>query len=181
MIDREQLAGLYLPRFSWDYDGCSDSDRWLQMAFAYQECSCHLFAGMIEHKLKGTYHHAKVAASLFEHAVELFLKGGIALAGKVVPNHHFLDQLYGQFKNLYPGKKFQFVGSIAEMVAPSALTPHNEFARYPSDQSGKPWQGHPHFDLATWFDQASRFLEDFRRLEPLMKTRYPQVVGDDKQ
>jgi hypothetical protein len=85
--------------------------------------------------------------------------------------HHRLDQLYAQFKKLYPGKKFGFTASIEQMLTPPAHMPANEFARYPTDQSGKPWAGNADIDLVTWFDQACRFLDDFKRLEPLMKQR----------
>src|SRR5205814_1517508 len=132
---------------------------------------------MIEERTSSSFHHLKVAASLFIHAVELFLKGGIAQAGKSVPAIHFLDQLYGQVTKLYPGKAFQFTGSIVDLARRSSQAPHNEFPRYPTNQSGRPWEGHSHFDLVTWFEQASRFLNDFKRLEPLMKERHPRTVG----
>ncbi len=172
-IDREKLKGLSMSRFSWDYENCTQAEHWLLMARAYQKSSLHLFAEMIEKKLDDSFHYAKVAASLLEHAVELFLKGGIAQARKEVPTHHRLQELYRQFNNLYPGKKFQFSASIEDMLTPSERTPANEFARYPTDQSGKPWAGNSHIDLVIWFDQAFKFLDDFKRLEPLLKERYP--------
>jgi hypothetical protein len=172
-IDPAKLKGTSISRYSWDYEKNTLAEHWFMMARAYQEASCHLFAEMIERRLGDSYHHAKVAASLLEHGVELFLKAGIAQAGKDVPNHHRLAELYGQFKNLYPGKKFQFVAAIDEMLTPPPHTPHNEFARYPTDQSGKPWLGNTHIDLVIWYDQASKFLKDSQTLEPLMKERYP--------
>jgi hypothetical protein len=171
-IDSEKLKGLYMPRFSWDYEHCTLAEHWFLMAFAYQESSHHLFSEMLEKRLDDSFHHAKVAASLLEHAVELFLKGGIAQAGKDVPTHHRLDQLYAQFRNLYPGKKFEFGASIEQMLTPPAHTPPNVFARYPTDQSGQPWAGYTDIDLVTWFDQACKFLDDFKRMKPLIKERY---------
>lgn len=173
MVDREKLKNVRMPRFSWDYEGCSVADHWFLMARGFQECCCHLFAEMIEEKIESRFHHAKAAVSLFEHAVELFLKAGISQADKKVPVHHRLDQLYGQFKNLYPGNDFEFTGTNADMVRPSLRAPHNEFARYPTDWSGKPWAGHSHIDLVIFFEEASKFLDDFNRLWPLMKNRYP--------
>lgn len=148
------------------------------MARAFQEICCHLFAEMIEEKIDSTFHHAKAAVSLFEQGVELFLKAGIAQAGKQVPTHHDRDQLYGQFKNLYPGKGVEFIGSVEAFVRPSELFPYNEFARYPTDHAGKPWEdrGHSFIDLARFFEQASLFLEDFNRLWPLMQIRYPTAT-----
>jgi hypothetical protein len=172
-IDREKIEGQSMPRLSWNYESCTLPDHWFLTALAYQESSHHLFSEMIEQRLHDSFHHAKVAASLLEHAVELFLKAGIAQAGKDVPTHHQLDQLHAQFKNLYHGKKFAFTASIEEMLNPPQTTPTNVFARYPTDQSGQPWAGNTHIDLAIWFSQACKFLDDFKRLEPLMKERYP--------
>jgi len=142
------------------------------MAFAYQESSLHLFAKMIEEKLDDTFHHAKVAVGLMEHAIEVFLKGGIVLAGKKVPTHHHLKQLFGQYKNFYPGKRFNFTCAVDELVEPSKQTPNNQYARYPMNKEGKPWEGYTHIDLAIWYIQAMKLLEDFRRLEPLLKEKY---------
>jgi hypothetical protein len=175
-IDREKLAGLYMPRFSWDYEHCTLAEHWFLMARAYQESSHHLFSEMLEKRLDDSFHHAKVAASLLEHAVELFVKGGIAQAGKDVPSHHQLDQLYAQFKNLYQGKKFAFMAAIEQMLMPRPHMPANQFARYPTDQAGNPWAGHSDIDLVTWFNQACKFLDDFKRLEPLIKERYPATA-----
>jgi HEPN domain-containing protein len=168
----KKLEGLSMPRFSWDYEDCSEADHWFLTARAYLESSCHLLSSMVEGRANDTFHHMKVAASLLIHSVELFLKGGISQAGKKVPALHHLDQLHGQFSKLYPGKNFEFSAALAQLVQPSRRAPHNEFPRYPTDQSGLPWQGCSHFDLVVWFEQATKFLNDFKRLEPLMKKRY---------
>ncbi|MBI3409332.1 MAG: hypothetical protein HY040_13390 [Planctomycetes bacterium] len=171
-VEIDSLKGLSMPRFSWDYEDCSEAEHWFLTACAYQECACHVLSEMIEKRLSSSFHHAKVAAYLFLHAVELFLKGGIANAGKTVPSIHPLDKLYGQFRKLYSGKAFEFTGSIDDIAQPSSKTPHNEFPRYPTNHSGQPWEGNCHFDLVKWFDEASRFLEDIKRLEPLIKHKY---------
>jgi hypothetical protein len=119
--------------------------------------------------LASSFPHVKVVVSLFEHAVELFLKGTLAQAGKKVPTHHRLDELYGQVRSLCPGKEFEFTGAIADFVNPSEQTPGNQFARYPTDKSGKPWSSNVYIDVHLWSEQASKFRADFKRLEPLIK------------
>jgi hypothetical protein len=174
-IDREKLKTLMIPLDSSFYEDCSAGDHWFLMARAFQESCLHLFAEMIDGKINRSFHHAKAAVCLFEQAVELFFKAGIVQAGKKVPTAgHPFDKLYKQFKNLYPGTQFEFTGSVEIFVRPSERFPHNQFARYPTDRSGTPWeaQGHSFIDLARFFEQASLFLEDFNRLWPLMKTRY---------
>jgi HEPN domain-containing protein len=171
-VDLTDLEGISMPRCSWHYEYCTEADHWFLTARAYLESAHHLLSEMIEKRANGTFHHVKVAASLLIHSVELFLKGGISQAGKKVPTIHHLNQLYGQFSKLYPGKEFEFSGAIADLVRPSSESPRNEFSRYPTDQSGSLWRGNCHFDIVTWFEQASRFLIDFKQLEPLIKQRH---------
>jgi len=115
-----------------------------------------------EERLDDTFHHAKVAVGLMEHAIEIFFKGGIYLAGKNVPTHHQLQQLFRQYRNLYPGKSFDFTCAVNELVEPSHRTPNNQYARYPTNKEGKPWEGYTHIDLAIWYVQSVKLLEDFR-------------------
>jgi hypothetical protein len=179
-INREKLKTVMMPRDSVFYEDCPIPDQWFLLARAFQECCVHLFGEMIEDKISGTFHHAKAAVCLFEQAVELFFKAGIAQAGKQVPGNHKLHQLYGDFKNLYPETDFVLTASVDAFVAPSEKYPHNQYARYPTDLTGIPWQvrGHTFIDLARFYEQASLFLEDFNRLWPLMKARYslPQTT-----
>ena len=93
----------------------------------------YLFGEMTDKRFLQTYHYAKAAFSLFEHAVVLFLKSGISQAGQTVPAHHDLSKLHAQFKNLYPGNRFEFAGQIDGFVQASTPTPHNQFLRYPAD------------------------------------------------
>jgi HEPN domain-containing protein len=175
-IDRERLKTLVIPYDSTFYEDCSPADHWFLMARAFQQCCIHLLAEMIEQKINGSFHHAKVALSLFEQAVELFLKSGIIQAGKKLPTAgHPLDELYKQFKKLYPGNQFEFTGRVDDFVRRSERFPHSQYARYPTDRSGRLWeaQDHSFIDVARYYEQTSLFLEDFNRLWPLMKTRYP--------
>jgi HEPN domain-containing protein len=127
---------------------------------------------MVNERYVRDYHRALVAVSLFNHSVELFLKAGVIQAGKSITSSHDLEQLYNQYKKLYPGKKYEFEARISEIVAPHKNMPHNEFARYPTDHVGQPWPGYTHIDIAIWYDRLGVFQKDFDRLEPLMKARY---------
>ena len=177
VTDPESLKDLRMPRYSWDYEDLSAADHWFRMAKANLQCCIHLLSEMIDAKLDSSFHHAKVVVALFDHAVELFLKAGVVHAGQTCSNTHELQELYNRFRNLYPGKQFEFESEITSVVRPGPTTPHNQYARYPTDISGRPWQGHTHIDLVLWCMQLRRFDEDFRRLEPLMKQRYAQGVG----
>jgi len=127
---------------------------------------------MIGDSIDGTFHHCKVVVSLFEHSVEIFLKGAIVQAKKEVQTHHRVDEIYKQFINLYPGKKFEFRGRIDEFVKPMPQAPVDQYARYPVTRDGQAWSGNTHIDIAIYYQEASKFKDDYARLKPLIKERY---------
>jgi len=180
-MDLHRLDQYRLPRFSWDYEDLPESAHWFLMARAYLESSIHLLEEMIQERLDSSFHHAKVAAFTFGHAIELFLKGAIAQAGLTVPIHHKSDVLLAEYRRLYPGEKFEFAGKIDEAVSPTAGAPLSEYARYPQDARGKVWKGHSHIDLSTWYCEVFRFKSDFNRVEPLVKARYPNATNKQRR
>jgi len=160
--------------YSWDYEHLGEPNQWFRMARAYIDCSLCLFSGMGKDVLVRSFYHARAAAFMFEHAVELFLKAGIAQAGKEVPIHHNLQQLYNQFSKLYPGKKYSFKGKIADVIRPDPNRPYPEFTRYPANHAGQSFETPTHFSLSIWEEQLRLFSNDFKRLEPLLKERHTQ-------
>ena len=168
----DDVKNLGMPVFSWDYEDLGEADQWFLLARAYFDSSYYLLAEMIKEKYDRNYHRALVAVFLFNHSIELFLKAGIVRAGKKIPPSHKLEQLYNQYKILYPGKKYEFEAEMLGVVSPHKNTPNNEFARYPMNHAGQPWPGYSHVDIAIWYDRLSVFRKDFDRLEPLMKERY---------
>lgn len=161
-----------MPRYSWTYEDYSDADLWFLMAVAYQESANHLFNEMIDERLDDSFHHAKVAVYLMEHAIEIFLKGSIALAGKNIPTSHNLQELLRQYRILYPGTRFEFACAVDDLVTPTKRAPNSQFARYPVDKDGKPWEGHTHIDIILWREQSEKLLKDLRQLEKSMRERY---------
>ena len=159
--------------FSWDYEEFSQSEIWFLMAKAYLDCSVNVFSEINNGTLTKSYYHAGVGAFLFEHSIELFLKASIVQAGKEVQGHHEIELHYKQFKNLYPGKKYEFNGRIEDIATIDENRPQSEFHRYPTDNSGMLWQVNTHFDLDIWLEQLKTFERDFDRLEPAIKDRYP--------
>jgi hypothetical protein len=160
--------------FSWELEPLSPSEHFLHLSGGYLESSIHLFEALADGSLSGTFSHARAAAFLFEHSVELFLKGAILRARGRVTSTHRLDDLHNEFRNLYPGKKFHFAGSIEDIVTPNSDRPYPQFSRYPVDSTGEPWRRcSVHLDLGTWLEELSQFKEDYNRLWPLLKSRYP--------
>lgn len=172
-VDLDRLEEWSLPRFSWDYEHLPEPAHWFLMANAYLNSSHHLLGEMIQERLSSTFHHAKVAVAAFEHAIELFLKGAIAQAREPVPRHHRAPALLGEYRRLYPEDEFAFTGKIDEAVSESASAPRHQYARYPADPKGQPWEGHTHIDLSVWYRELGLFKADFARLEASVKAKYP--------
>jgi len=122
--------------FSWDLKKLSRAERFFHLAQGYLGCSRHLFESMLDKSLDTTFSHAQAAAFLFDHSLEIFLKGGIIQAGRTPTNSHYLGQHYNEFKKLYPGKEFDFEGSVNDVVRMDPSRPHSEYLRYPIDISG---------------------------------------------
>ena len=158
------LEGLSKPRVSVEFDGFSPADLWFLMARAFADCSAHLLLRMAQREIASGFHHAKAAISLGEHALELFLKGGIAQSGEDVPTHHRLDDLYERFHRLYSDVTFE--ASVPVMIRPRKDFPYNQFARYPTDLQGRPWTGLRHIDVADWYRQVCLLANDFERIQP---------------
>jgi len=159
--------------YSRDYDDLDPASHWFALAKAYLDNSLYLFSGMREGSLNRSIYHAKAAAFLFEQSIELFLKAGIVQAGKEIPIHHDLEKLYQQFSNLYPGKRYEFRGSLQEAIHSDPNHPYPEFTRYPANRHGRLFNTPTHFSPDIWHEELCLFSQDYDRIEPLLKERYP--------
>lgn len=157
--------------YSWDFQSTCPADGYFRLAHAFADSAVALFVGMTAGGTPSTYHHAKVAAALLDHGLELFLKGALVLAGQRPPRTHKMSQILCLYRRLYPDEECAFTGSIDDAVRDSIMQPAGEFLRYPENRSGVPWSGNTHFDLSIWLDEATRFRDDYRRLELLLRAR----------
>lgn len=155
----------------WD-SKCSKPDHYFLMAKAFLDCSRHLFKEMKESKFDASYHRAKAAAFLLIHALELFFKGSIIQATAPLQTHHKLNDLYNQFKNLYPSKDFSFSSQVYDIIKQDHNLPASEYTRYPANKKEKLWLKSDYFDISLWSKQADLLADDFQRLEILIKKKY---------
>jgi len=172
IVDGELAGTMGSFVFRWDLDGVAMPDRFFRMASAYLDAAIVLFRQMIEQGA-GTYERALAANFMAEHAVELFFKGAVLQANRQITGTHDLDQLHGEFRNLYPGRRFEFTAAIGDFVAKHPKRPDSEYPRYPIDRTGKTWDVSEHFILEIWEKELTRFAADFERLMPLVTARYP--------
>ena len=171
--DAELKEKIFMPVFAWDYFGLPESDHWFLLAKAFLDCTRHLFKGMKEEKFDRNYHRAKASAFLLIQALELFFKGSVVHAKASLQTHHKLNDLFNQFKNLYPSKDFSFCARVDDIIQQENTLLASEYTRYPADRKGKLWLKSDHFDIPTWSDEADLLADDFQRLEKLIKKKYP--------
>lgn len=157
--------------FSWDYESEHPADDWFWTAQAYADSSVALFEALESGKVPRTFHHAKVAAAALEHGLELFLKGGLVLAGEKPARTHRLEGILERFSKLYPGDEYSFTARVSEAAASHLTQPPGQFLRYPVDTNGAPWLGNTHFNLELWLEQARLLRDDYARLRPRLKPR----------
>ena len=169
MSDLDKLAEFRLPRHSWNYEHRPPADHWFLLAHAYADSSVALLERMIRDDVDDSFHHAKVAAALLEHSAELFLKAVLVLHDQPIPKSHASDHLLTRVRSCVPQNELTFAGKIDELVRRQAEAPANQFLRYPSDAADEPWEGHTHFELTLWYQQAKLLRDDFARLERTLK------------
>ncbi len=139
-----------------------------RLAIAYADSSHQIVRSMLAGDLPQTFAHAQTTHFLFDHAIELFLKGAILKSTGQPGNTHDLQSLFGSYRNLYPKKAFEFTIRIAETFKKDNKSPYSEFPRYPIDNKGKVWQGYNAYTLETWLIETERLREDLGRLIPVI-------------
>ena len=153
------------------------SQLFFRLAIAYADSSRHIVRSMLAGDLPATFAHAQTSHFLFDHAVELFLKGAILKSTGDIDNTHHLEPLYGRYRNLYPKKTFELTGRILDAVRSNPNSPHSEFPRYPVDTDGKNWKGYNAYTLETWAMETQHLCGDLHRLIPEIDPMPPPAIS----
>lgn len=132
---------------------------------------------MLVGDLPRTFAHAQTTHFIFDHAIELFLKGAILKSTGKFEASHDLQSLFGRYRNLYPTKAFEFTIRIAETVKVSPQSPHSEFPRYPVDTDGNVWGGYNAYTLETWLTETEHLRQDLERLIPKIDPLPPPAMS----
>ena len=155
----------------------SQPQLFFRLATAYADSSSHLVQSMLVGDLPATFAHAQTSHFLFDHAVELFLKGAIHRSTGVIENTHDLQSLYGRYRNLYPKKMYELTGRIREAVRHNPNSPNSEFPRYPVDTDGNVWNGYNAYTLETWSTETQCLCNDLGRLIPQIDPLPPPTIS----
>lgn len=149
-----------------------------RLAIAYADSSHQIIRSMLAGDLPQTFAHAQTTHFLFDHAVELFLKGAILkLDGKIISTHD-LQQLFSKYRYLYPKKAFEFTIRIAETVKANLQSPHSKFPRYPMDTKGNVWEGYNAYTLEIWLAETEHLRQDLERLIPKIDPLPPPAISE---
>jgi HEPN domain-containing protein len=149
-----------------------------RLAIAYADSSHQIVRSMLAGDLPQTFAHAQTTHFLFDHAVELFLKGAILKSTGKIENTHDLQPLFGRYRNLYPKKAFEFTIRIAETVKANPQSPHSKFPRYPMDADGNVWEGHNAYTLETWLAETEHLRQDLERLIAEIDPLPPPAISE---
>lgn len=158
--------------------------RYFWLARAYLEGSRVLCQALIDDEFSAEYTNTRVILHLARQAVELFLKGAIAVAtDRAAPNTHRLDQLEREYERLFPAAHLRFVMPFgiescgSEDPFPEVTEQYHKTLdqryRYPGDRAGNTFDAVEGFIPAMFLNE----LEVLRRT--LLKLEHEITRGAD--
>ncbi len=162
-----------------DLNETTTAGDFLNLAKAYIHSALHLLMAMKVNNFPDNFYTVQVSSFLFQHSVELFLKGAIFLASGALSTHHNLDQLYTQFKNYFPTDSFPFMGPISTVVKKDTNRPYSFYARYLVDKAQKRLWQNMSVHLEKRITVLQTFESDYCRLIPLIErqTMTPKIIA----
>jgi HEPN domain-containing protein len=159
------------------FDDYTKPQLFFRLAIAYADCSHQLFVAMLSGLLPQTFGHAQAGHFLFDHAIELFLKGAILRSTGKIEITHNLEPLYNKYRKLYCKEEYGFAARIAEAIRRNPASPHSEFPRYPVDACGNIWDGYNAYTLETWLKEAEHLRSDLAHIIPKIDPLPPPALS----
>lgn len=148
---------------SRDSDKWSPVDQLFRHAQAYLDCSQHAFGAIAVYSIPNSFEHARAAAYLFEHALELFFKGAIMSDKGELVTGHSLHKLYKDFRTQY-GDRFKFISDIEAFTEWDPPWAHAEYSRYPFDVKGQKWPQALSISPERAVTQIAAVKQDFNKI-----------------
>jgi HEPN domain-containing protein len=153
-------------------------DHLFRLSQAYLDCSNRLFHSLHASELPRTFDHVRAASFLFEHALELFLKGAIMSATGKQTFGHNLHDLYARFLAQY-GDRFTFESEIERFTELDPNSTRAEYSRYPFDKDGEDWVQGNSVSLQRAIVQTDALKRDFNRvIASICGTNYDYTVNN---
>jgi HEPN domain-containing protein len=170
---------------NWELNGLDEAELHYSLSVANADAACCLSQDMIDGTYESTFSHAKIALSLVHHSVELFLKYALARACQPVPLHHYVRELYEQYRITYPEQAFdfeppfivQFIGMSSDQIAEalreeqSDRNQTDQMLRYHTNREGSPWRN-PHGFLPEHFlNDTIILLDRMKELKEMIESK----------
>lgn len=159
---------------NWELYEKSTPEKFFAFSDAYLDSAKRLCKVLIRSTKKANYERGAVVLYLSYHSVELFLKGLILLKYPNEKLHHNVEEYYKRYKNLYPGKKFNFdlpfktnyTGLEPEEIkrVKKTIPSQEQTNRYPIDKNGNEWNGAFGFEPNSFLKIITRLENDFSKI-----------------
>lgn len=125
-----------------DIESNSPAEHFVNHALAYLESAVFLLENIEKKTFSDSFYHAQVTAFLFQHSLELFLKGALLFQSTKYEKNHKLKNLYDSYKAIYSDERFAFNSQIDLAVKEDPDRPYSIYARYPYDKNDNfLWKG----------------------------------------
>ncbi len=158
---------------NWEDQNKSDTERYLNFAYAYCSASKDVCTRMIQDEKERSWTNANVVMMLAAHSVELFLKAALISRGKTKVWGHSLGDLYKDYKKKFPANTFDFdyifqvvhLGfAEGEETKLSKVDSPSIMFRYPLQKNMVEWSGIHSFDPTTFVKKLSELSASYRRI-----------------
>lgn len=161
---------------SSEFENIPVSHQYFWVARAYLDGSRVLCKSIIDEEFSPQYSSTRVVLHLCRHAIELFLKGAIAVAlGENPPTTHNLSTLMFEYDRLYPDTVYRFqIPFGVEDTTTAELFPDllkryhktlDQRYRYPADQKGEAFSVNEGFIPGMFLEQLEALWKVFLNIE----------------
>ena len=159
---------------SWQLEGESMPEKFSDFSDAYLDSAERLCKALVRSTRKASYERGAVVLYLTFHSVELFLKAAVLHKCPQEKLNHNIEHYEKRYNNLYPAKKYKltvpFKTTYCGHEPPDVEkikynpSPQDQVNRYPSDKSGKEWDGIFAFDSTSFLNDIQVLKSDIHRI-----------------
>jgi len=147
-----------------DIDENSQAEHFVNHALAYLESAIFLLDNIEQKKFSESFYHAQVTAFLFQHSLELFLKGALLFHSPNYAKNHEPNGLYEDYKKIYCDKQYDFNSQIELAVKNDPHRPYSIYARYPFDKKDNYLWENFSLNVQRRLEFLNGVLSDFKRI-----------------
>ena len=163
---------------NWELSNKDLPEHFFSFSEAYIDSARRLCVVLKRSTRKASYQRGCVVLYLTFHASELFLKGAILAKSPNEKLNHDLQGYYKRYNKLYPQKEYRFeipfgteyLGFEPELIEQlkKQELPQDQLHKYPTDKSGKKWEGAFAFEPIELLKTIEKLRDDFNAIENMI-------------